>query len=199
MKKTDFLIPLGLFAVFCSVLSIWWLRDHTIAGENAIMENIQVGFLLLALFFVLKRFLRERTWNPVLMFFFLTFLTVLLREVDLRPFQLPRFIILLSSKGRDLALSFGWVVFLYFFIRSYNASVKEFKTAAGKASGRYFLFGCLFYLIASTFDEGLFGITKEKTQFLEELMENIGTLSFAFASLYYSKEYNPGYGAREGS
>ena len=198
MKKADFLIPSGLFFGICSVFSFWWLRNPSIAEENAIMENIQVGLLLLALFFVLQRFRREWSWNPVLILFFLTFLTVLLREVDLRPFPLPGYIIFVSSKGRNMALAIGWSVFFYFLIKNYNFSTKEFKKITGTTSGRYFILGCSFYLIASLFDAGISGLTKQTAQFMEELLESTGTLSFAVASLYYSREYS-GCGAREGS
>jgi hypothetical protein len=189
VKKAVLLSPLSLFPGICAVFVIWWLRDPSIAEENALIENIQAGFLLLALFFTVRRFRSERGWNSVLIFFFLTFLTILLREIDLRPFPLPRSVVLLSSKGRNLALAIGWSVFLYFFIRHYRAAIKEFVILLRKVSGKYILLGCLFYGFAWPFDEGMFEITKNTTQFIEELMEVMGTLAFVFAAFFlYKKE-----------
>jgi len=187
LKKAWLIFPI-VYLSMSSIIYFLWQRNPSLSRENSLMENMQVAFLLLALFFVLARFLRERVWNLPFGFLLISFLTILLREVDLRPFFLPRFVIFLSTKGRDVALALGWSLFVYSFIRNFRASLIEFIVLTRKASGRYFILGCLFYGLAWPFDGGIFGLGKEANQFIEELLDNMGTFSFALSGFFFYKE-----------
>lgn len=190
MKKAG-VVPLIVCLSMSCILFLLWQRDPSISRENHFMENVQASCFLLALIFILRRPLRERAWNLPFGFLFLAFLTILLREVDLRPFPLPRFVILLSSKGRNVALAFGWALFIYSFVRNVKASLKDFVALGRRAAGGYFLLGCLLYGLAWPFDQVVFGMTKDTSLFIEEVMENMGTLSFAFSALFFSRDKLP--------
>ena len=173
------------------IFFLLWQLDPSISGENHLMENLQVVCLFLSLFFILKRFSQERVWNLSFSFLFLSFLTIFLREVDLRPFSLPRFGILLSTKGRNITLALGWSLFIYSLAGNLKTSLKDFTALGRKAPGGYFILGCLFYCLAWPFDEGIFGMTKAMNSFFEELSENIGTLSFAISAFFFYRDRIP--------
>jgi hypothetical protein len=184
------------FSIVCLSMAfaffLLWRRDPSIAGENHIMENLQVVCLLLSLFFIFLTLLREKAWNLSFSFLFLSFLTILLREVDMRPFPLPRFVILLSTKGRNIALFLGWSLFTYSFVRNLKTALNDFTAFGRKAAGGYFMLGCLFYgLAAWPFDEGIFGMSKDMNSFFEELLENMGALSFAISAFFFCRDRIP--------
>ncbi|MBE0425295.1 MAG: hypothetical protein IBX72_01445 [Nitrospirae bacterium] len=187
MKGVELIRLIILFLLNSSILFVLWQRDPSIVSENNLIENMQVVFLFMALFFIFLRFFKERVCSSPIIFFLLFFLTLIMREVDLRPLSAPRFIIILSTKGRDLILSLGWLLFIYAFIRKFKASLKEYAVIVKNAPGRYFVLGCLFYVLAWPFDEGIFSITKNTNNFIEELLENMGTLLFLLSAFYFSK------------
>jgi len=186
--KKACLILLIVYISLSSIIYFLWWQNPSLSRENSLIENIQVVFLLFALLFIFARFVKERVWNLPFVFFLISFLTILLREVDLRPFHLPRFVIFLSTKGRNVALALGWSLFVYFFIRNFRTSFIEFIALTTKASGGYFILGCLFYGLAWPFDEGIFGLCNEANKFIEELLENMGALSFALSGFFFYKE-----------
>ncbi len=110
-----------------------------------------------------------------------------MREIDLRPFHLPQYIIIFSTKGRNILLSAGWMFFVSHFIIKIRASLREYRAILKDLAGIYFIFGCLFYIFAWPFDEGIFRLNKNTNNFIEELLENIGAFLFVLSAYHFKR------------
>lgn len=167
-----------------------WLLAPGIAEENRLLEWGQVLFLAGGAVVCLIRMAAGAATKRFFTFgfLFLTFLTFILRELDVEDFSLPDIVILLGSgPGRDILLGGGWIIYLFLLVRRplrIPATAHGFLTSR---VGAYFTAGILCYLAATPFDKGMLDLSPNALLFGEEYLELAGTFLLFLAFLWTRK------------
>lgn len=171
---------------------IWrlWLLEPGIAEENRLLEWGQVIFLACAAVVCLIRMAvgaAAKRFFPF-GFLFLTFLTFLLREVDVEDFPLPDIVVLLGSgQGRNILLGAAWIVYLVLLLsRPLRLPATAYRFLTSRV-GTYFTAGILCYLAAMPFDKNMLDLSQSALLFGEEALELAGTFLLFLASLWKGK------------
>jgi hypothetical protein len=162
-----FTIPLILNAVFC----VLFANGYQIEQENGLMEDLQALFLLTAacIFFRLSGGVigGARVLDAALGLFLFT---LAVREVDVRPYNIPWLTMLLSGWIRNTTLALLWATATVWFLRNSRCTWAAFVQWVNTTAGRLFLAASIPLIAAIVIDKKhLF--SKATNVFTEELLE----------------------------
>ncbi len=182
----DIVIALSAAGVF---FFLWRLGQISpdIAQEDSLLEWSQAVILFSAVLVLLVRLAICRPGDRFFPFFFLllTYITVLLREMDVEDYPLPDLLVFLGSGvGRDILLSAIWIAYLFLLFRKSSKVVVFARSFLRSRTGAYFIAGVVLYLAGLPFDKHFFPLSREADLLLEECFESLGTTFLFLATLW---------------
>ena len=161
-------VPIFL-SVSCLVL---WRSGRPVQMENGPMENLQVAFLLVGCVLLFTSAVRNvhpnRMLNMGLGLFYLTFIIL---EVDLRPYNLPTINAIWNGRVRDAWLAGLWIVAALWSMRSRIAIWESFRAWLPSAAGILLIIAGLFWLTSGAIDKLHPIRSKPLSLFVEEILE----------------------------
>jgi len=179
-------VAIGLALLYGAFLL--WRSHPEIALENQFLENLQASFLLVAMVAVALTVRRTEQVPPYLpLAFSVFFLTLLLREVDLEKLELPGLLVALGSgRGKYLLLGLFWAVVFCLVFRHRHRLAGDIATFFRSPLAGHLIAGTLLYLAADLFDKKIIPLDRALSLFAEEVLEALGTLSFATGAVAWA-------------
>lgn len=151
------------------------------------MENLQLLFLSCGFVLFFRSASGQHTGVRVLvMGLALLYLTMAVRELEVRPFGLPWLTAIMKGWGRKIWLGLLWLVAAIWFWRHRLPAWQAFRAWLRSPSGLFFLAGSPLLLVASFVEKADFFESATSTMFAEELIELNGLwLLFLSAALMF--------------
>ncbi len=140
---------------YAGISVFWWVlwRSHPqITAENHVMENFQVGCLLVGILFLVGT-LRSTADVASRVFFLgliLLYFTVVVLEVDTRKMDAPRWLVFVTNGTvRDLWLGSLWIIAALIFVRGKPYQIlSRFHAWLSTAAGRLLLGSGVLWTVA---------------------------------------------------
>ncbi|PID65685.1 MAG: hypothetical protein CR975_06150 [Gammaproteobacteria bacterium] len=181
------LVVIVLFLLLVNILIFQLGKTHLEwFAENGVVENIEVGFLVLASL-VFAYAYRSCHTRSIALCSVVVCLGFILREVDVEDFELPAWVIFVGSgTGRNIILAVLVVIAMISFVKEMNYEKMLLLLKSYFAVCLYMVF--CFLLCSWLFDKAVFDFAYNLLG--EELSESSAYLLILTASIIYTFEYH---------
>jgi hypothetical protein len=156
------------------------LGNSSIIDENNLLENLQVicySFSALILFINSLRVSKLNRWLNL--FFGVTCLSFVLRELDVEKLDVPNLLIILGSgKGRNIMFIVAFTVLFIVFFRNYKYVLANLKKLSKSPIVQICLLGCFLLMLGAVGDEN-------DMELLEEVSEMNGAKLIAISAFVF--------------
>lgn len=166
-----------VFVLLVLNLLVWlaagW-NDPLISAENGWLESFQAialaaGAVIFAAAVCRAENIYSRFLYAGLTLFYVNFL---LREINVRNLPLaPWAIYFLGGAGRNWALAILWAILFILFLSRRKEMTRMIFSWLRSAPGVFLLSAGAFYLSGLPFDKKVFGLSVERHEFFEEILE----------------------------
>jgi hypothetical protein len=159
---------LGLTALFLTLHAL----GFSVGQENGPMENLQVvlTFAGAILFFLASR-RSEIGFRVMTTGLALLFLSLAIREIEVRPLMIPWLTAIMKGTGRRIWLGALWVAAALWFCRHWVPTLRAFQIWVRAPAGRIFLSGIATLALANIIEKSVRLDSEATTMFVEELIE----------------------------
>ncbi|MGJ8656382.1 MAG: hypothetical protein ACSHX6_08020 [Akkermansiaceae bacterium] len=168
------------------MLSMWIVYEVFYGGkaelieENNVVESSQVYlYIFSAVILLIKGFSVRHIDRWLYLFFGVTCLSFVFRELDVEDFDVPQIVILIGSgKGRNWIFIIAFTLLIHVFISRYMKVLKSFKQWKYSIVVQVCLFGCSMLLLGAIGDE-------YDMPLFEEVCELNGAFFIALSALLF--------------
>jgi hypothetical protein len=181
MSLTPKLLIIHVAVGLTCLLLLWsvWQVDPGVSSEGRLMENLQACALFISLVLAIISFTVFRKTVPPYVSGGLAvlFLTLFLRELDVKNIELPEILVALGSGlGKRLLLGLLWMVAVLAAVNNRWRLKTDILACLRSPSGHYLLAGAVFYLAGDIMDKKLLPLARPVSLFWEEAFECLATL-----------------------
>jgi hypothetical protein len=157
--------------------------DPAIAEENGLLENIQLSLVLLAsAVFLLRLRGVERDFRSVFYCGIFFGLACAMREKDVRPLDVPRWVELLGTGlGADIIIGSLCLATAFFVVKAILSLKRKILRIPGIYFGVLAIAAAAAMLVGDVFEKEFFG--GDRAQIYEEYFETIGYFMLLIAAL----------------
>jgi hypothetical protein len=177
---------LGLTVLFLTLHAL----GFSLEKENGPMDNLQTLFTLTGaiLFFLAARH-SEIGFKVLATGLALLFLSLAVRELDVRPFMIPWLTAIMKGTGRNIWLGALWVAAAIWFCRHWVATLRAFQIWLRAPAGCIFLSAIAMLVLANITEKSGFFASETTTMFAEELIELNGQWLLLLSAIWTFKIY----------
>ncbi len=184
--KTYHVLPTSIIATALFLLNGWVLYhvlklgNVSIIDENNLVENLQVICYSFSAVILLIHALKLSNLHRWLnLFFGVTCLSFVLRELDVEELDVPDlFIFIGSGKGRNIMFVLAFTALFFVFLRNYRYVLASLKKLTRSPVVQICLLGCFLLMLGAVGDEN-------DMKLLEEVSEMNGAILIALSAFTF--------------